>query len=227
MRTKTTYRAFWSIGGAFKRGWLARAACVKIGGMSRSERLIEDIRREFSDFALVPKRSSRIQRAIGVGLRIVTLGGQRHYVSRYHTVFFGRLYVADAWESMGDDARYVLLRHERVHLRQRRRMGDFVMAWAYLFPLLPIGLAWGRARIEWEAYVETMRATKELFGLRAARELEPEIVRRFVGPDYAWMWPFPKTVRRWFQSAIAEIEAGAVSPGGDVVKADGDGGRWS
>jgi hypothetical protein len=112
---------------------------------------------------------------------------------------------------MDDDARYILLRHERVHLRQRRRMGDVAMAFVYLVPFFPLFLAWGRARIEWEAYAETLRATCELHGLDAARALEDEMVRRYVGPDYGWMWPFPGTVRRWFREIMADLEAEAAS----------------
>jgi hypothetical protein len=172
---------------------------------TRSERLLQEMRDEFPDFAIRTKRSSRLQRAIAGALAVVTLGGQRHYLSRYHTVMFGKLYVPDAWEPMDDDARYVLLRHERVHLRQRRRMGDFAMAVVYLLPILPLFLAWGRARIEWEAYEETIRATAEVHGLDAARALEDEIVRRYVGPDYGWMWPFAGSVRRWFARVIEEL----------------------
>ena len=141
-----------------------------------------------------------------MALAAITLGGQRHYLTRYHTVLFGRLYVPDAWDAMGDDERYVLLRHERVHLRQHRRMGQFGMAFAYLIPFFPLFLAWGRARLEWEAYVETIRATAEVRGLDAARALKEEIVRRYVGPDYGWMWPFPRTVRRWFDEVIEAME---------------------
>jgi hypothetical protein len=171
----------------------------------RHEILLAEIRAEFPSFAIVKKRGDRLQRAIDVALRVVTLGGQRSYMTRYHTVLFGKLYVPDAWDAMADDDRTILLRHERVHLRQRRRMGDVVMALAYLLP--PMGLAWGRARIEWEAYVETLRATAELRGIEAARSLEPEILRRYTGPDYGWMWPFPRTVKRWFYEAIRDIEA--------------------
>lgn len=170
----------------------------------RHTALLEEIRAEFPSFAIVKKRTSRLQRAIDVALRIVTLNRQRSYMTRYHTVLFGKLYVPDAWDAMADDDRVILLRHERVHLRQRRRMGDFAMAIAYLVP--PMGLAWGRARIEWEAYVETLRATAELRGIQAARALRAEILRRYTGPDYGWMWPFPKTVGRWFDGAIAQIE---------------------
>lgn len=174
---------------------------------SRHEALLGEIRREFPRFAIVPKRGDRLQRAIGAALFAVTLGGQRHYLTRYHTVLFGKLYVPDVWARMDDDERYILLRHERVHLRQRRRMGDVWMAIVYLLPFFPLGLAWGRARIEWEAYVETIRATAEVRSLDAARALEPEILRRFVGADYGWMWPFPRAVRRWFREVIADLEA--------------------
>jgi hypothetical protein len=173
------------------------------------ERLLADMRREFPGFAIVPKRSSDLQAAIGTLLSIVTLGGQRTYVDRYHTVMFGKLYVADAWDAMDDAARYILLRHERVHLRQSHRMGFALMAFVYLVPILPLGLAWGRARIEWEAYVETIRSTAEVHGLDAARALEAEIVRRFVGPDYGWMWPFSSSIRRWFRQVIGDLEAEA------------------
>ena len=175
----------------------------------RHEALLAEIQREFPRFAIVPKRSSGLQRAIAVALLVVTAGGQRSYLTRYHTVLFGRLYVPDSWDAMDDDDRTILLRHERVHLRQRRWMGDVAMAFVYLVPIFPLGLAWGRARIEWEAYIETIRATAELRGLAAARLLKGEIVQRFVGPDYGWMWPFPRTVERWFDEVIADLEAEA------------------
>jgi hypothetical protein len=181
------------------------AATNGVRGSLHAE-LLARMRAEFPRFAIVPKQGSDLQAAIGVLLAVITLGGQRSYVARYHTVMFGKLYVAAAWDTMDDAARYVLLRHEHVHLRQAKRMGFAGMALVYLLPILPLGLAWGRARIEWEAYVETIRSTAEIHGLEAARRLEPEIVRRFVGPDYGWMWPFPRTIRRWFREVIEDLE---------------------
>jgi hypothetical protein len=178
---------------------------------ARHTRLLDDICNEFPDFGIRHKRESPMQRVISIALVALTLGGQRHYLTRYHTVLFGKLYVSDAWRTMSDSERYVLLRHERVHLRQRGRMGDGAMAFVYLVPFFPLFLAWGRARIEWEAYVETIRATAEVYGLAAARALEGEIVRRYTGPDYGWMWPFPRTVRRWFASVIDDLESEAAS----------------
>jgi hypothetical protein len=174
---------------------------------SRSERLLDEIRGEFPAFAIRPKRASGFQRAIDLALRVVTLGRMRTYLTHYHTVLFGTLWVPESWTSMSDDDRYVLLRHERVHLRQRRRMGDLPMAFVYLIPIVPLGLAYGRARLEWEAYEETLAATLEVHGLDAAKALRAPIVLRFRGADYGWMWPFPRVVGAWFDDALERIAA--------------------
>lgn len=181
-----------------------KAALPPTGG-PRTGPFVAAMKRDFPTFDVRYKRTSDLQRAIHVAVMIVTFGAMRTYLTRYHTVLFGVLWVPDAWDEMSDDARYVLLRHERVHLEQRARMGDVVMAVRYLSWPLPLGLAWGRARIEWEAYVETIRATDEVFGRRRAEALEDEIVRRFTSADYGWMWPFATQVRGWFREAVAAL----------------------
>src|SRR5207302_9053999 len=128
-------------------------------------------------------------------------------ITTYHTAMFGKLWVPGSWDAMGDVDRWVLLRHERVHLRQRRRLGDLLMAFVYIVPIFPLFLAYGRARLEWEAYEETLRATAEVHGIEAAESLRPQLVRRFTGPDYGRMWPFPTSVSRWFDEAIADLRA--------------------
>jgi hypothetical protein len=179
-----------------------------------SDAYLARIQREFPSFRLREKRSSRAQRAIGKGLELLTLGGMRTYVSGYHTVMFGTLWVSEGWHAMSDLERYVLLRHERVHLAQARRWGALPMGLAYLFLPLPLGLAYARARIEWEAYEETLRALVEVHGLEAARRQRAWLKARFVGPDYGWMWPFSRAIDRWFDDAIArlarEVEAGSL-----------------
>jgi len=169
--------------------------------------LLASIQTEFPSFEILPKRASRLQRAIHFALLAITLGGQRVYLTRYHTVLFGKLWVPDSWDGMRDADRFILLRHERVHLRQRARMGDAAMAFVYLVPFFPLGLAWGRARIEWEAYEETIRATHEVYGKDGVARLRGEIVRRFTSADYGWMWPFPRVVNGWFDAAVASLPA--------------------
>ena len=176
--------------------------------MSLSDDFIAEIRREFPHFRIVPKRESFLSRVIDVLLKILTFGAQREFLTRYHTVIGSTLYVPDRWETTPDVSRLITLRHERVHLRQRRRYGDVVMTLLYLVPFLPLGLAYGRARIEWEAYVETLRATLEHRGTAELRSplLRAYVVKQFTSGAYGWMWPFPKSIHRWYDAALAEIE---------------------
>jgi hypothetical protein len=169
---------------------------------------LAELTREFPRFRIVPKDESPLSRAIDVALKILTLGGQRQYMTHYHTVIGDTLYVPTGWTGTDDVDCVITLRHERVHLRQRRRYTLPGMAFLYFIPFLPLGLAYGRARIEWEAYTETVRATAELKGMGAARSpaLRARIVRQFTGPAYGWMWPFRSVVERWFDEALRDLE---------------------
>jgi len=172
-----------------------------------SEDLIAEMRREFPRFRLIPKRASRLARALDLALRAITLGAESRFLTHYHTVLFDVLYLPDSWDTTPDADRVIVLRHERVHMRQRRRYGDLLFALLYLVPFFPVGLAYGRARLEWEAYTETLRATAELAGIEAARSpaLRERIVRQFTGAAYVWMWPFPAMVRRWHAGVLEDI----------------------
>lgn len=174
-----------------------------------SANLFHEIRREFPAFRIVNKKGNFLSQLVDLALKIITAGQQRQYLTHYHTVLGFTLYVPDSWSEASDIDRAILLRHERVHLRQRRRYGYPLMAFLYLVPFFPLGLAYGRARLEWEAYRETLRATAELKGLAAAKSerLRRQIVGRFVSGAYGWMWPFPRQVERWYDAALEELEA--------------------
>ncbi len=167
--------------------------------------ILTELAAEFPAFRIVTKERDALSRAIDVGLRLVTLGGQREYLTRYRTVLGDTLYVPAAWDGTDPTDRVICLRHERVHLRQRRRLTLVGMAALYLLVPLPLGLAYGRARLEWEAYEETLRATLELKGEAAMLdpELRREVIAQFTGPAYGWMWPFRAAVERWFDEAVA------------------------
>lgn len=182
---------------------------ASVARVPSAERLIAEIAEEFPNFRLVRKADDGFSRAIDRALRLLTFGAQKSYLSHYHTVIGYTLYTPECWERTADLDRVITLRHERIHLRQRQRYGFFVMAFLYLIPFFPLGLAYGRARIEWEAYTETLRATAELCGLEQARSpaLREMIVQRFTGGDYGWMWPFRASVERWYEAALRQIEA--------------------
>lgn len=184
------------------------------------EAFFAELHAEFPAFRIVSKETSAFSRAIDIALRIVTFGGQDRFMTEYHTVIGATLYVPRAWERTTPRDKIVLLRHERVHLRQRRRFGFLLMAWIYLVPFLPLGLAYGRARLEWEAYEETLRATADLHGLAALqrRSLRDAIVRRFTGPDYGWMWPFRRQVEGWYERSIQQILADYRPPNREVAR---------
>jgi hypothetical protein len=173
------------------------------------EKMLEEIRLEFPRFRIVKKSASPLSRLIDLALKAVTFGAQSQYMTHYHTVIADALYVPEGWEDSPPVHKIVMLRHERVHLRQRRRFGDILMTWLYLFPFFPLGVAYGRARIEWEAYTETIRATAELVGIEAAQSpaLRRHIVRQFTSGAYGWMWPFPSIVNKWYDCALRAILA--------------------
>lgn len=177
------------------------------GATERCGPYLEALRREFPALRVVRKEDDALSRAIDAALRLVTLGGQSAYLTRYVTTLGQTLYVPSDWDARDDAARYCVLRHEAVHLRQFRRFGRVGMALLYLGPFLPLGLAYGRARLEWEAYAETIRATAEVYGLEAAASpaLRAHIVAQFTGPAYGWMWPFSRTVSRWVDDAVAAL----------------------
>lgn len=156
---------------------------------------------------VVSKRLYWHQRLADRLLRLVTLGGQDRYLTEYVTTLGRTIYVPDHFLDGEPGAVWEVLRHEAVHVRQFERYGWILMVLVYGILPLPVGLAYGRAWLEWEAYEETLRCVAEIDGIEAARspELTERIVQRFTGPDYAWMWPFPGAVRGWIEDALVRI----------------------
>jgi hypothetical protein len=155
---------------------------------------------------LVSKGQDPLQRAIDRLLRLVSLGRMDRYLSSYVTTIGRTIYVPDHWERWPEESRVDILRHELVHVAQFARYGLVPMAIAYLLLPLPLGLAWARMRLEREAYEETLRCAYARGGRPAVEALRGEITRRFTGPDYLWMWPWPGSVGRWFDGALSAIE---------------------
>jgi hypothetical protein len=169
--------------------------------------LLDSFSRHIPPVRIVKKSACWHQRAAALALQILTLGGQRTYLTHYVTTLGHIIYVPDDFDDWPPSRACEVLRHEAVHVAQFERFGWLLMILVYGILPLPMGLAYGRARLEWEAYAETLRAVAEIEGIEAARSpaLRAEILRRFTGPDYGWMWPFPNMVSRWIDETLEAI----------------------
>ena len=176
---------------------------------ARYEALLEEMRAEFPRLRLIDKAASPLQRAIGAALKVLTLGGQSSYLTRYVTTIGARIYLPSSWNERGADDRWVTMRHERVHLRQFRRFTLPVMALLYLFVPLPLGLAWCRYRFEREAYEETIRAAACAWGIERVRQpaFRENLIDQFTSGAYGWMWPFPRALGRWYDGVVERLAA--------------------
>lgn len=154
------------------------------------DRYIDALARELPGFAVRYKDESRLQRLIGRLVRPFN----RDYLTRYTTVMFGRVWFPSRrWAACCRPADlYRILRHEAVHLRDARRY-PLLFPLSYLL-LPPIGPGF-RALWEWRGYAESMRVDVEL-GRPIDDATIEHIARRFTGPDYLFMLPFPRLVRR-------------------------------
>lgn len=175
--------------------------------MDRENELLASLAREFPGFAVIEKRNSALQRAIDVGLRCLTLGQMTAYLDGYQTTLGQRIYVTADWAARDPLERYVTLCHEAVHLRQFRRYGWLGMIALYLLLPIPVGLAWGRTRLEQEAYAETIRVAADVWGADVVRHpaFRAQIVGQFTGPSYGWMWLHRPSLERWYDRVLDSL----------------------
>lgn len=161
---------------------------------------------EFPKFRFLYKDESRLMKAIDVFLKVVTLGMMSAFMTGFITTIGFSVYVPrKGWFEMNPVGRAVVMRHERVHMRQRVKYGMTLFSLLYVLLPLPGGLAYFRAKFEKEAYEETIRAAV-FYGVDPTNETFREnIVRVFVGPQYVWMWPFRKSVEAWYDAAAKDV----------------------
>lgn len=169
----------------------------------------ERIKAEFPDFQVLYKDSSWLMLAIDRFLRVITFGQMTKFLTHFTTTIGTRVYVTREWTKRSGWAKAATLRHEQVHMRQRRYLGAVWYSLSYLFWVFPIGLAWGRCRLEREAYEESLLAYAEYYGANFLKDpkLKHRIVSHFTGPDYFWMWPFHDDCSRWYDRVVAKLVA--------------------
>jgi hypothetical protein len=168
------------------------------------EGLMREISAEFPDFKVVPKDESGLMKFLRVLLLIVTFGALRNFMTDVVTTIGNTVYVPAGWTSKPEVGRYEVLRHERVHMRQRRRYGRVLYSFLYIFPFFPLFLAYWRAKLEMEAYAESIMVVAEIAGpgVVQTQEFKDRMASHFLNGSYGWAWPFRKTVNRWVDEAV-------------------------
>ena len=141
-------------------------------------------------------------KAIDIFFKIVSFGKLNRFMTHFTTTIGRTVYYPIDWErDKAGPYDYVILKHERKHVRQVEKIcpsnftvGLIIYGFLYFLIFLPIGLAWFRYKFEREAYLESYQACKEV-------GIKPDVnhyIKVLTGPSYLWTWPFKKSVKRWF-----------------------------
>jgi len=153
--------------------------------------LVNDITREFPDFAVIPKNDSKLMWAC------YYLGLMRFwnpvFMTRYITTAFGKVYMPA--DLIGTEVGADVLRHELVHLRDAKRWGILFYVSYLLLPLPAVFTM--RAYWEFRGYCESLRCERDRYGV-VYSETFNYFVDIFVGPSYLWMCPFRGFIRGRF-----------------------------
>jgi len=170
--------------------------------------LEQQIRDEFPKFKVVAKSNSKLMKAIDIFLKVITFGQMKSFMTRFITTVGYTVYVTDSWSERPQVGRVITLRHERVHMRQRKKYGAFLFTFLYLFFPFPVGLAYFRMKFEKEGYEESMRALFEEHGAAVLKipSNKQRFVDHFTTAQYFWMWPFKGAIGRWYDEVVKELE---------------------
>ncbi len=167
--------------------------------------LMNGLSAEFPDFKLRKKSESFLMKVIDVLLRVLTFGRMNQFMKTFTTTVGYTVYVPESWTLMTPRGQIVVLRHEAVHMRQRRRHGAFAFSMLYLFCWLPMWRAKWRRDFEMEAYEETLRALYELGEDISNIVLRTRTIAHFTTAAYAWTWTNEEDIEEWFDATVSKI----------------------
>jgi hypothetical protein len=165
--------------------------------------LIAAMQAEFPGWQVVKKSESPLMQWIR---RILFFN--KTFMTNFVTSFGFWMWTPTMWESWSLSTKCEIIRHEREHFRQQKRLGFPMFAFQYLLWPLPLFYAKSRAEFEKQGYAESMRATAEYFGVQELEDVEYRefVIGCFTGPDYGWMWPFRDDLDKWYDGIVADIK---------------------
>lgn len=172
------------------------------------EKILFDVKSEFSSFEILPKNKSVLMKVIDAALRIITFGQMKNFMTRFITVIGNKVYVPDSWEDNTLTSKAEIIRHERVHMRQSKKYGRFLFSFLYLVVPFPIGIAYFRKKFEQEAYEESLKALYEYHGEKIfTPRLKEGMLAHFTTAQYFWMWPWRKDLEKWYEAAVEKAKS--------------------
>jgi len=173
-------------------------------------KIIFDIQSEFPGFELIEKKNSSLMKVINFVLKLITFGKMKTFMTNFVTTIGKKIYLPLEWENYSLDIKMEILRHERIHLRQTKKYGNFLFSVLYLFFPFPIGMAYFRKKFEQEAYEESLRTIYQIHGKNALKSvhLKERIISFFIDHHYFWMWPFRKSLDVWYDEVVERILSG-------------------
>jgi len=167
--------------------------------------LNQEILSEFPSYQVIYKSDSAWMKIVNVLLLIVTFGQMNDYMTDFVTTMGTTVYVPSSWDGWIAAEKCSILRHERIHMRQAKRMTRVLFSLCYILWPLPMFLSWGRTRLEMEAYEETLAAWKD-YGIDPRNPLNrASMISNFTSSYYGWMWPFDSKVAAWYDAAVKRI----------------------
>lgn len=173
--------------------------------MSALDKLRDDIRAEFPDFRIVRKEDSRFMRLLDLLLKLITFGQMKDFMVSFTTTIGNTIYVPRTWAIRPPKSKMIILRHERVHMRQHQRFG-FWYSLSYLLLPLPTVWAYFRMKYEMEAYEESLRAVLEYYGAaNFTAKTKESYISYFTGPQYFWTWPWRGRIERWYDGVVVRL----------------------
>jgi hypothetical protein len=160
---------------------------------------------EFPSFRLRSKADSALMRVIDVLLRVITLGKMKQFMTTFTTTIGYTVYTPANWSTMSPRGQVVVLRHEAVHMRQRKKYGRFLFSLLYTLCWLPIWRAKWRRDFEMEAYEETLRVLYEFGEDLTNIVLRTRTIMHFTSAEYVWAWTKEEDVEAWYDRTVQRI----------------------
>ena len=103
--------------------------------MTKYDQLMVDIKTEFPEFKIVQKTNSNLMTVIALFLKILSFGQNKEFLTTYITTIGNTIYVPDDWNFRPWQPKYIIIRHERIHMRQNKKYGKILSIWERSIPI--------------------------------------------------------------------------------------------